>query len=132
MLEVAGIDPFMMARVQSVPDPTEGSVELEALVMNLKDVTKRVYKLMPDLPKEAAALVDSVSEPGQLADLIASNLDVQVDEKQEVLEIFDLKSRLKRVLQFLSRQHEVLKVRETLEGDELRRLLAGDGLPAGV
>jgi ATP-dependent Lon protease len=113
-LEVMSNDPFMIARVQSVPDPTDASIDLEALVLNLKDVTKRVYKLMPDLPKEAAALVDSVSEPGQLADLIASNLDVQVDEKQEVLEIFDLKSRLKRVLQFLSRQHEVLKVREKI------------------
>jgi ATP-dependent Lon protease len=55
-----------------------------------------------------------VTEPGQLADLITSNLDVQVDEKQEVLEIFDLKARLRRVLQFLSRQHEVLKVREKI------------------
>jgi ATP-dependent Lon protease len=52
-----------------------------------------------------------VTEPGQLADLITSNLDVQVDEKQDVLETFDLKTRLRKVLQFLSRQHEVLKVR---------------------
>ena len=69
---------------------------------------------MPELPKEASSLIDSVTEPGQLADLITSNLDVQVDEKQEVLEIFDLKARLRRVLQFLSRQHEVLKVREKI------------------
>ena len=82
--------------------------------MNLKDVAKRVIKLMPELPKEASALVDSVTEPGQLADLITSNLDVQVDEKQDVLETFDLKTRLRKVLQFLSRQHEVLKVREKI------------------
>ena len=44
-------------------------VELDALVMNLKDIAKRVIKLMPELPKEAGALVDSVTEPGQLADL---------------------------------------------------------------
>ena len=82
--------------------------------MNLKDVAKRVIKLMPELPKEAGALVDSVTEPGQLADLITSNLDVQVDEKQDVLETFDLKTRLRKVLQFLSRQLEVLKVRERI------------------
>ena len=46
--------------------------------------------------------------------MIISNLDVQVDEKQDVLETFDLKSRLRKVLQFLSRQHEVLKVREKI------------------
>jgi ATP-dependent Lon protease len=114
LLEIAGQEPFMTARVQALPDPTGSSVELDALVLNLKDVAKRVIKLMPELPKEASSLIDSVTEPGQLADLITSNLDVQVDEKQEVLEIFDLKARLRRVLQFLSRQHEVLKVREKI------------------
>src|SRR4249920_865985 len=112
--EGAGVEPFMTARVQPLPDHPSGDVELDALVMNLKDVAKRVIKLMPELPKEASALVDSVTEPGQLADLITSNLDVQVDEKQDVLETFDLKTRLRKVLQFLSRQHEVLKVREKI------------------
>ena len=59
-------------KVRAVPDPTSSDVELDALVMNLKDIAKRVVKLMPELPKEAGALVDSVTEPGQLADLITS------------------------------------------------------------
>src|SRR5262245_31310414 len=107
-------DPFITARVTSVPDPTGADVELDALVMNLKDIAKRVIKLMPELPKEAGALVDSVSEPGQLADLITSNLELQVEEKQDILETFDLKTRMRKVLQFLSRQLEVLKVREKI------------------
>jgi ATP-dependent Lon protease len=107
-------EPFIIARVQPIPDPTTTDVELDALVMNLKDIAKRVIKLMPELPKEASALVDSVTEPGQLADLITSNLDIQVDEKQDVLETFDLKARMRTVLQFLSRQLEVLKVREKI------------------
>ncbi len=114
LLEVAGQDPFLTAKAQALTDPSGSSVELDALVLNLKDVAKRVVKLMPELPKEASALIDSVSDPGQLADLVTSNLDVQVEEKQEILEIFDLKARLRRVLQFLSRQHEVLKVREKI------------------
>src|SRR5688572_32204567 len=107
-------DPFINARVAAVPDPTAADVELDALVMNLKDIAKRVIKLMPELPKEAGALVDSVTEPGQLADLITSNLELQVDEKQDILETFDLKTRMRKVLQFLSRQLEVLKVREKI------------------
>jgi ATP-dependent Lon protease len=114
LLEVSGQDPFMTARVQALPDQPTSDVELDALVLNVKDVAKRVIKLMPELPKEASALVDSVVEPGQLSDVIISNLDVQVDEKQDVLETFDLKARLRKVLQFLSRQHEVLKVREKI------------------
>ncbi|MCC6746305.1 MAG: endopeptidase La [Deltaproteobacteria bacterium] len=107
-------DPFIVARVQPAPDLSKPDVELDALVLNLKDIAKRVVKLMPELPKEAAALVDSVSEPGQLSDLITSNLDISVEEKQEILETFDLKARLRKVLAFLSRQLEILKVREKI------------------
>src|SRR5436190_10413206 len=115
--EVTGFDgaePFLSARVRPVPDPASTDVELDALVMNLKDIAKRVVKLMPELPKEAGALVDSVTEAGHLADLITSNLELEVGEKQDVLETFDLKTRTRKVLQFLSRQLEVLKVRERI------------------
>ncbi|HTR55209.1 MAG TPA: endopeptidase La [Kofleriaceae bacterium] len=109
-----GAEPFLSAKVRSVPDPAATDVELDALVMNLKDIAKRVVKLMPELPKEAGALVDSVTEAGHLADLITSHLELEVGEKQDVLETFDLKTRTRKVLQFLSRQLEVLKVRERI------------------
>ncbi len=109
-----GTEPFLTANVRPVPDPMASDVELDALVMNLKDIAKRVVKLMPELPKEAGALVDSVTEAGHLADLITSNLELEVGEKQDVLETFDLKNRTRKVLQFLSRQLEVLKVRERI------------------
>ncbi len=114
ILDYQSTDPFITSRVTALPDPTVADVELDALVLNLKDIAKRVIKLMPELPKEAGALVDSVTEPGQLADLITSNLELQVEEKQDVLETFDLKARIRKVLQFLSRQLEVLKVREKI------------------
>ena len=107
-------EPFITARVQAVPDATTTDVELDALVMNLRDIFKRVVKLMPEMPKEAGALVESVTEPGPLADVVTSNIDIQVDEKQDVLETFDLKARMRTVLQFVSRQLEVLKVREKI------------------
>ncbi len=112
--EFEGTEPFITATVESIPDPTGSDVELDALVMNLKDIAKRVVKLMPELPKEAGALVDSVNEPGHLADLVTSNLELEVSEKQDILETFDLKTRMRKVLQFLSRQLEVLKVRERI------------------
>jgi len=114
LLEYTQRDPFIVARVQSVPETAGQDVEVEALVLKLRDVAKKVIKLMPELPKEAAAVVDSVAEPGQLADMITANLDLSVEEKQEVLESLDLKQRLRRVLGFLSRQLEVLKVREKI------------------
>jgi len=52
VLETGGAEPFLTARVQAVPDPSFTDVELDALVMNLKDVAKRVIKLMPIFPKK--------------------------------------------------------------------------------
>ena len=57
-------EPFIIARVTAVPDPTSADVELDALVMNLKDIAKRVIKLMPELPKEAGGLVVGVHDEG--------------------------------------------------------------------
>ncbi len=112
--QLEGTEPFMAAEVTTIADEETSDVELDALVMNLKDIAKRVVKLMPELPKEAGALVDSVTEPGHLADLITSNLELEVSEKQEILETFELKARMRLVLTFLSRQLEVLKVRERI------------------
>ncbi|MSP16806.1 MAG: endopeptidase La [Myxococcales bacterium] len=116
-IQVSGFsqhDPFIIANAKTLSDATGSDTELDALVMNLKDIAKRVIKLMPELPKEAGSLVDNVSEPGPLADLITSHLELQVEEKQDVLETIDLKERIRKVLQFLSRQLEVLKVREKI------------------
>lgn len=107
-------EPYITSSVDFVHDPKTSDVELDALVLNLRDVAKRVIKLMPELPKEASALVDSVTDAGQLADLLTSNLDVAVDEKQKVLETYDLKARLRLVLTYLTRQLEVLQVRERI------------------
>jgi ATP-dependent Lon protease len=112
--EFVSVDPYAIASVEFVHDPRVMDVELDALVLNLRDVAKRVIKLMPELPKEASALVDSVTDAGQLADLLTSNLDVPVEEKQRVLETFDLKARLRTVLTYLTRQLEVLQVRERI------------------
>ena len=63
--EFEGNDPFLTAKIRPIPDPETTDVELDALVMHLRDVAKRVVKLMQtELPKEAGALVDSVGEAG--------------------------------------------------------------------
>jgi ATP-dependent Lon protease len=85
-------------------------VEVEALTMSLKKTAREVLRLIPELPPSAAELLERVDEPGVLADLIASNVEASVDEKQTVLETVELVSRMRRVLELLSRQLEVLKL----------------------
>ncbi len=106
--------PYLKARTSKLEEPASGDVEAEALAMSLRDIAKQVIQLMPELPREAGSLIDSIQEPGQLADLVASNLDVPVDEKAELLETLEAKDRIRKVLRLLTRQLEILKMRERI------------------
>jgi len=111
---VTGSAPYMKARVSRLVEPRADDVEAEALAMSLRDVAKQVIQLMPELPREASSLIDSIQEPGQLADLVAANLDAPVDEKAQLLETIDAKERIRKVLRLLTRQLEILKMRERI------------------
>ena len=82
--------------------------------MSLRDIAKQVIQLMPELPREAGSLIDSIQAPGALADLVAANLDAPVDEKAQLLETIDVKERIRKVLRLLTRQLEILKMRERI------------------
>ncbi|MEM1416551.1 MAG: endopeptidase La [Myxococcota bacterium] len=106
--------PYLKARVTRLDEPKSDDVEAEALAMSLRDIAKQVIQLMPELPREASSLIDSIQEPGQLADLVAANLDAPVDEKAQLLETIEAKERIRKVLRLLTRQLEILKMRERI------------------
>jgi ATP-dependent Lon protease len=112
--QVVTTEPYIRARVARLDEPKAEDVESEALAMSLRDVAKQVIHLMPELPREAGSLIDSIQEHGQLADLVAANLDAPVDEKSELLETLDPKERIRKVLRLLTRQLEILKMRERI------------------
>src|SRR5512142_2108625 len=70
---------------------------------------------MPELPAAATELVESITHPGHLADLIAANVDVPIEEKQQVLETTELKARMKLVLELLNRKREILKLSNKID-----------------
>jgi ATP-dependent Lon protease len=105
-----------VARIDPVEDRTApDEVEVEALAINLKKLAREVIELMPELPAAATELVDSITHPGHLADLIAANVDVPIEEKQQVLETVDLKARMKLVLELLNRKREILKLSNKID-----------------
>ncbi|HEY5959812.1 MAG TPA: endopeptidase La, partial [Polyangiaceae bacterium] len=106
--------PYLRAKISRIEAPALEDVEAEALAMSLRDVAKQVIQLMPELPREAGALVDSIQAPGALADLVAANLDAPVDEKAQLIETVEVKERIRRVLRLLTRQLEILKMRERI------------------
>ncbi|HEX5751890.1 MAG TPA: endopeptidase La, partial [Archangium sp.] len=108
--------PYLKARVEAVEDRTSAeNVEVEALGINLKKLAREVIELMPELPAAATELVESITHPGHLADLIAANVDVPIEEKQAVLETVDLKARMKLVLELLNRKREILKLSNKID-----------------
>jgi ATP-dependent Lon protease len=107
-------DPYLKARISRLDQPGSEDVETEALAMSLRDIAKQVIQLMPELPREATSLIDSMQEPGALADLVAGNLDAPVEEKAQLLETIDVKDRIRKVLRLLTRQLEILKMRERI------------------
>src|SRR6202142_2629895 len=106
--------PYLKAKVSRLPEQNAADDEAEALSMSLRDIAKQVIQLMPELPREAGSLIDSIQAPGALADLVAGNLDAPVDEKASLLEMIDVKERIRKVLKLLTRQLEILKMRERI------------------
>jgi len=116
VVELVQEHPYLKARIEPVEDKTpQEEVEVEALGINLKKLAREVIEMMPELPAAATELVESITQPGHLADLIAANVDVPIEEKQQVLETVDLKERMKLVLELLNRKREILKLSSKID-----------------
>jgi ATP-dependent Lon protease len=102
--------PFAVARVDYIDDPESFDAEIEGRGRALKQRALEVLQLLPQVPAELAVALQGVDSPAQLADFIAGMIDIPLDEKQALLETFDLKARLDKVLMVLARRMEVLKV----------------------
>ena len=114
---IAGLEPYMRAKIERIPEPLVRDVELDALGASLRESTREVLGLMPNLPRDTAGILDNVREPGALADLIASNFpqaQASVADKEEILEAFDVKARVRLVLAMVGRQLEVLRVKKEI------------------
>jgi ATP-dependent Lon protease len=122
---IAGLEPYMRARVRRMPEDLERDVELDALGTALRESMREVLQMMPSLPKETGNVLDNVREPGALADLIASNLpgeQASVPEKQKILETFDAKARVRLVSGIVMKQLEMLRVKK-----EISTMVADEG-----
>jgi len=98
------------AEIETVPD----SVELEALIRNVKSAVEKSVSLGKNLSQDLVAIITSLNDPGRLADLVASNLDLKVEKAQEVLELVEPMERLRRVHHLLTKELEVLEVQNDI------------------
>jgi ATP-dependent Lon protease len=102
--------PFLVARVATVETRDETSPEIEARFLQLKQQAAEAIELLPGAPGELSLVVQGMSSAGLLADMVANLLDVKNDDKQDLLETFDLRRRLDKVIARLSERVGVLRI----------------------
>lgn len=95
----------------------ELTIEVQALMRNVKDNSAKILSLRGELTGEVGAILDSIDDPGKLADLVASNLRLKIEESQMILEIVDPAERLKKVNELLSREVELSSMQAKIQSN---------------
>jgi len=109
--EFVAEEPYLRARVTALPDRGDaGSVEAAALSRNVRDQFVSLVAESPRLSDELQVLAQNIEDPSRLADLAASNLELDVEGRQRLLEETDIVVRLRRVLDEVRRAREALQV----------------------
>ncbi len=103
-------EPYLVARIESLPDEVSESKELEALTRNVQRSFTEIIAEIPYLPEELQLAVTNIEDPSALSHLIAGVLRIATDEKQDVLEEVDVTKRLRRLSEILAREVEVIKL----------------------
>ncbi len=116
--------PFTVARVQHIDDPEKVDPDIEGRARSLKERAARSCSCCRRCPEEMVSALQAVEGSARLADLIAGLMDISAEEKQALLETFDLKARLDKLLELLAHRIEVLKV--SREIDERTKESIGD------
>ncbi|MCB9680891.1 MAG: endopeptidase La [Alphaproteobacteria bacterium] len=110
-------DDCLSARVlpRRATQETADTPELKSLMGNLRELAQKIIDLSPQIPAEATFLVRSIDKPGQLADVVASNLNIPPEEKQDLLETFDVKVRMEKVVALLNKEIQVLELSNKIQ-----------------
>ena len=102
--------PFLVARVLRIPEVSTRTPEVEARFLHLQRQALESVELLPQAPQELVGAIQNIAEPGALADLAVSYMDIKPEEKQEILETVDVSARMDKVSRLLAQRLEVLRL----------------------
>ncbi|MGD0013567.1 MAG: endopeptidase La [Bryobacteraceae bacterium] len=122
IVSVADEEGFFRAVVRTYHYKVEPGPQLEALVARISNLFEQYIKLSQNLNYETMIAAIRVDDPGKLADTVGANLQLTIEEKQELLEIFDPVNRLTRVAEMLDIEIEKLNVDRTIQGRVKRQM----------
>jgi ATP-dependent Lon protease len=116
VLEFVQQEPYLKARVEALPDaPVSFGPETELLVGSVRQAAKRMIELSPNIPDEAAGILNDIDSPSTLADFLAANLHDSVPDKLALLEETDVVKRLQMVREKLATRIELLELEEKIQ-----------------
>jgi ATP-dependent Lon protease len=110
-------EPYLRAKVNVFQEPTEHPDDLDTKMASLRELAQRIIDLSPQIPSEASFLVRSIDNPGVLADIVASNLGIGVEEKQDLLNSLDTNERMDKVIALLNKEIQVLELSNKIQSD---------------
>ncbi len=109
--------PFFRVKIEPIKEeePTQIDIETEALIRSVKETAEKVFALRGQLNPDLTSLLDTLEEPGRLADIVATHLRLKIPEAQELLETFDPVERLRKLHRVLLRELEVATVKAKIQ-----------------
>jgi ATP-dependent Lon protease len=115
--ELVSSEPYFKARVSSFDLASLQKLDqkFKALIASIKDLAIQIVKISPHVPSEAAFALKNIESPAFLVNFISSNLNISVEEKQKLLEVKDLNSRAKVVLDYLMRELKVAELKNQIQ-----------------
>ena len=115
--ELVQSEPFITARIEVLNDILPiNDKEFDASMMSIKELAGNIIKLNPQIPSEAAIVLKNIVSPVTLTHFISSNLNITIQEKQKLLEIADMKERIKIVLEYLNKEIQMLEMKNQIQG----------------
>ena len=114
--------PFHAARVQQIEDAEEQSPDIQARFLQLKERAAEIIELLPQAPAELTGAADNITSASTLADFIAGLIDLPLLQKQDLLETIDLQERIDKVLGYLVRRIEVLRLSQEINEQTKERI----------
>ena len=109
-------DDFFFVAVEEIPDVDDpNNVRAEALIRSIREAFETYAKLSKKIHMEIIGTIASIDEPSKLADIVVSHLNVKLEDKQKILEIFNVTDRLETIYEMMLAEIEILEVEEKIK-----------------
>ncbi|HIC95814.1 TPA: AAA family ATPase, partial [Candidatus Bipolaricaulota bacterium] len=109
--------PYLKARIRTAPDEVTESLEVEALQRSLLDLARQLVALMPQLPDEVVEFLGRIDNPRLLVYLLASNVRMDLEEAQTLLEMDDIQEKMRKLIGILSRELELMELGQKIRSE---------------